>query len=333
VQAKLKVTGGKLVAGSAEIKKLGKELKSTDGQSGVLTWDVETANPQNCVIKVEAICNYENTPDLQYAVAEPNQNRITVQVTPGSVKAGDKVTLTVKVQPAGKTQLTITDWGPLNSGSPDVTTDIQGVFSKEYSVNKSAKDKMYMVKVRAPKLDLIGSASIGVGLNIKNSRGIYIRFAESIKPMFTYSNRPGQEPGFILLGDNPNTTITSWDGDYVVNAAMVGNANETGKLKVTLDNNYETITNFTWEYNYQNNQAALGDIKTMSMTITGGGLKKGSIESVFNATPDFYYKLTGDEVGHRLNIKISRTYADGTKAESNQIVGSSNAICDFLFQR
>ena len=333
IQAKLNITGGKLVPGSAEIKKLGQELKLTDGQSGPLTWEVETPDVKNCIIKVEAICNYENTPDLQYAVAEPNRNRMTVQATPGSVKAGDKVTLTVKVQPAGKTQLTITDWGPLNKGSSDVTTDSEGVFTKEYSVSKTAKDKMYTVKIRAPKLDLIGSASIGVGLNIKNSRGIYIRFAEGVKPLFSYSNRPGQEPGFILLGDNPQTTITSWEGDYVANATMVGNANENGKLRVTLDNNYETVTSFTWEYNYQNNQARLGDLKTMSMTITGGGLKKGGIESVFNTTPDFYYKLTGEEVGRMLVIKISRTYADGTKAESNQIVGSSGAICDFLFQR
>jgi hypothetical protein len=333
VQAKLSITGGKLVSGSAEIKKLGKELKSADGQSGPLTWEVETADPKNCNIKVEAICNYENSPDLQYAVAEPNQNRMTVEATPSSVKAGNKVTLTVKVQPAAKTQLTITDWGPLKSGSSDVPTDSQGVFTKEYTVSKTAKDKMYTVRVRAPKLDLTGSASIGVGLNIKNSRGIYIRFAESIKPVFSYSNRPGQEPGYILLGDNPNTTITTWEGDYVVNATMVGNANETGKLKVTLDNNYETITSFTWEYNYQNNQAARGDLRTMSMTITGGGLKKSGLESIVNYTPDFYYKLTGDEVGRRLDIKISRTYSDGTKAESAQIVGSSSAICDFLFQR
>ena len=333
VQARLNITGGKLVLGSDEIKKLGNELNSKDGQSRALTWEVETPNPQNCTIKVEAICNYENTPDLQYAVAEPNQNRMTVQATPGSVKAGDKVTLTVKVQPAGKTQLTITEWGPLNKGASEVTTDSEGVFTKEYSVSKTAKDKMYTVRIRAPKLDLTGSASIGVGLNIKNSRGIYIRFAEGVKPIFSYSNRPAPTPGFIQLGDNPDTTIISWDGEYVVNATMVGNAGETGKLKVTLDSNYETITSFVWEYNYQNPQDGLYGLKTMSMTITGGGLKKGSIESVFNTTPDFYYKLTGEEVGRKLNIKISQTFADGTKAESNQIIGSPDAICDFLFQR
>jgi len=333
VQAKLTVTGGKLAAGFTEIKKLSKELKSTDVQSELLTWEVETTDSKSCKFKLEAICNYENTPDLQYAVVEPNENQMTVEATPGSVRAGDKVKITVRVQPAAKTQLTITDWGPLKSESANVTTDSQGIFTKEYTVSKTAKDKMYTVKIRAPKLDLVASASIGVGLNIQNYTGIYIRFAENVKSLYSYSNREGQTSGFITLGDNPQTTITSWDGSYTVNATMVGNPNETGNLKVTLDANYQTIISFTWEYKYQNDQARFSDLKTMSMTINGSGLKKGEVVSIVTYTPDFYYKLTGDEVGHKISVKISQTYADGTKAESNQIISNADSICDFLFQR
>jgi hypothetical protein len=337
VQAKLTADGGK-VRGS-EIQPVKGDV--TPGKPGLLSWEVDAANPDSCKLRLEVICNYDNTPDLQYAVVEPGKDKITVEVSPNQVRAGDKVKLTIKVQPAEKTELSVTNWGPLEKKSnwfsfwekADLTTDGKGTFSGELTVSKSAKDDSYDIKVEAGKIKLAGSAKIYVGLNIKNSTGVYIRFMNNSKA--TYANKSGTyaAQGF-LNGDNPQTKITSWEGDYTVNATMVtAFPNETGTLKITLDNKYETITSFTWEYRYQNPDP---NVKSLSTTITGGGLKKeGKFDSPIAPLkgPDFYYKLTGEAVCSNVKVKSTRVNSDGTTLVLTGVSCNPNTTCDFLFQR
>jgi hypothetical protein len=330
VQAKLTADGGKVRGSDTQPWK----ADITPGNPGILSWNVDAADPDSCKLRLEVICTYQNTPDLQYAVAEPSQNRVTIDLSPNQVHAGDKVKLTVKVQPPGRTQLTITDWGPLQKESPDITTDSSGTYSREYTVSKSAKDARYSVKIQAGKLDVTRSADINVGLNIKNSRGIYIRFLYNNTATFVSSGRTGKPYTGYLMGDNPQCTITGWDGDYTINATMVGTPNETGKLRVTLDSNYETVTGFTWEYSYQNGQAQRGDPRSVTTTITGGGLKRGELVSpIARYTPDFYYKLIGDTVCGNMKVKMTKLSSDGTTEVLQGVSCNPNTITDFLFQR
>jgi hypothetical protein len=105
VQAKLTAEGGKVRGSDTQVVK----GDVTPATPGLLRWDVDAADPDSCKLRLEVICTYANTPDLQYSVVEPGRDRITVEVSPSQVRAGDKVKLTVKVQPAEKTDLTVTN--------------------------------------------------------------------------------------------------------------------------------------------------------------------------------------------------------------------------------
>jgi hypothetical protein len=330
VSAKLTVTGGTIRG--TPIQSI-KEAITPDSPRP-LNWDVDSPNPDACKLKLEVICNYQNTPDLQYAIVEPNNNQITVEVSPKQSKAGDKVTLTVKVNPSVKTPLKITDWGPLDKQSGDFATDTNGAFSKVFTISKSAKDSSYTIKVEASQIKLAGSARINIGLNIKNSTGVYIRFMDTVKSTYVRSNKSGivtfQNLG--ISGDNPQTRIITWKDDHTVNATMVtAFPTEKGTLEITLDNNYETITSFTWEYSRQYSDPT--GIKSVSTTITGGGLKKGGFVSPsVPYIPDFYYKITGEDVCNKIKVKSTHVYFDGTTEVLTGESCSPNSICDFLFQ-
>jgi len=342
VQAKLTAEGGK-VRGS-EIQPV-KGVEVTPGKPCLLSWEVDAPNPESCKLRLEVICNYANTPDLQYAVVEPGKDKITVEVSPSQVHAGDKVKLTIKVQPAAKTELTVTNWGPLEKKfdlwsfwkKGELTTDGSGIYSGQFTVSKTTKDGSYDIKVADSKIKAAGSTKIFVGLNIKNRTGVYIRFMDSVKHTFAKSNKSGISSELSIMGDNPQTRITTWDGDYTVNATMVTpNPNETGTLQITLDKNYETITSFTWVYKYQNSNPNSSSVKSVSTIITGGGLKKGAFVSYLGSltgVPDFYYKITGEAVCSNIKVKSTRVNHDGT---TEVLTGSScypNTISDFLFNR
>jgi hypothetical protein len=335
VQAKLTADGGKVRGSDTQTVK--GDVKP--GQPGLLSWEVDAADPDSCKLRLEVIGNYANTPDLQYAVVEPGKDRISVEVSHNQVRAGDKVKLTIKVQPAAKTELTVTNWGPLEKKfdllsfwkKGELTTDGSGIYSGQFTVSKTTRDGSYDIKVANSKNKAAGSAKIYVGLNIRNCKGVYIRFLNNVRVASSASGSGVK----AIMGDNPQTTITSWEGDYTVNTTMVtANPNETGTLKITLDDKYETITSFTWNYKYQDNAAKPGYMKSATTTIIGGGLKKGMIDSPFgNYTPDFYYKLTGEAVCSNIKVKETIVNFDGTTKVLTSVICNTDTSCDILFQR
>jgi hypothetical protein len=340
VQAKLTADGGK-VRGKDTLP-VGDVTPLTPG---LLTWEVDAPDPDACKLKLEVICNYANTPDLQYAVVEPGKDRITVEVSPSNAKAGGTVTLTVKVQPAEKTDLTVIKWGPLES-KPDLlpfikkvdfTTDANGIYSGKFIVDKKANDGSYEIIVDAGKSRPPGIAKINIGLNIKAAKGIYCRIAENVKAKYLFTDKSGRsrvEQGMSISGANPQTIVTNWDGDYTVNAKMVArDKNETGNLKITFNENYTTITSFRWEANYQYPDPQYYSVKSLSLIITGGGIDKSMLNSpIISYMPDYYYKLTGEGVRSHIQVKYTQVNWDGSTQVLQDIECNKDSVCDFLVQ-
>jgi len=135
--------------------------------SWITEWQVDSDNPDACELKLEVICEYQKTPDLQYAVCE-QLKPVKVSISPDQAEAGDKVTLTVKVDPPKKTELEIGQFGPLEVKKPKVTTDNKGEFKGDFTVHSIVAGKR-QVSVFAPKLGEHGYAILTV---VDNKTGL-----------------------------------------------------------------------------------------------------------------------------------------------------------------
>lgn len=166
---------GKPVPGSAAVTGQSNQVEIRPGQPPWVTeWQVDSTDPDNCSFKLEVICVYKKTPDLQYAVCEYSRP-LSVTVDPATVEPGKKVMLTVKVSPPQQTELDIKikppqkdaadlkDWGALKTGRGKPGTDKNGEFKGEFTVKQGCDKGKYIILVEAPKLKQEGTASLNVG--------------------------------------------------------------------------------------------------------------------------------------------------------------------------
>ena len=157
-----RVATGKPIPGSYNKPDTVESVKVTPGHPWVTEWQVDSDNPDACKFQMEVICEYQKTPDLQYAVCEAGKP-LSVTISPDQVEAKDKVTLTVKVEPAQKVELEIKDWGPLKAKQGKLSTDKNGVFKGDFNVKDGTASGTYDISVSAPKLNQEGTASFRVG--------------------------------------------------------------------------------------------------------------------------------------------------------------------------
>jgi hypothetical protein len=215
VQAKLTVTGG-TIRGNA-IQSI-KEPVTHDSPQ-ILTWDVDSTNPAACKFKLEAICKYQKIPDLQYAVVEPGNNQITLDLSPGRVKQGDKVKMTVTISPASKIPPTVKEWGPLEEKPGNFSMKTEGTFEGVFTVKKDAKDKTYTITVEASHLNLTDSANITVGGTFNTCTidfQVGVTMGGNGNPVFDANSRFSMEATGSFTGQRFDGTVTRTVADNVL---------------------------------------------------------------------------------------------------------------------
>ena len=299
VQARLSIKGGNII-NNANLQPA-KPVDIAAGSQLAVTWDISTDNIDKCMIRLEVIGQYHGIPDLGYAVAESSNASIDVSVSPGNVEAGKKVTVTVRVQPSIETPPTIKDWGPLEK-SGNFSKQSDGSFKGEFTVNKNAADKTYIITVEASQLNnLTGEANITVGKAAFNNCTIDLQIGVTEggdgNPTFVADQRFKMEATGSFTGQKFVGTVTQTTAANVL-VAQGGSTNVSITLTPTADSKVFQITDYQFATSYACPSCYV-PVKQGSIQISGGKTLQAHLDTAGNLVTD---RVSGESV---------RSYIDG----------------------
>ena len=249
---------------------------------------MDSENPDACGFKLEVICEYKNTPDLQYAVCEYIKP-LSVTISPEQVDPNGQVELTVKVEPPQQAALEIIDWGPLMVEEAQLKTQKNGEFARKFTVKADAKSGKYDIRVRAPSLNREGSASLVViGEQSDPYQSLNCRFEYSAILHGKHYHTGGRvEDALGSRGDTFHFKGSFKGNTFEGNLAKIGDGAKTdpfytnpiGTITVTVaptDNPTEfTITGYTLKVKYgtppKTNETFMVGETTMDATFNPSG--------------------------------------------------------------
>jgi hypothetical protein len=241
----------------------GKTVTVTPEKPWVTEWQVDSADPDGCKFKLEVICEYQKTPDLQYAIYE-QVKPLSVTISPDHAEVNGKVTLTIKVEPPQKVELEVKDGGLLKpergkesrekNGIFKVSTEKNGIFKGDYTVNEGTPTGKHEITVRAPKLNQEGTATLRVGAQ-------YTRCSIELRTKIGGKYYDGKRTSDILAKNSIDNGFENYfDGSFTGNVfngvlRLGDKQNKTGEIEVsvepTKDPTVFKITGYSVEAKYE----------------------------------------------------------------------------------
>lgn len=325
VQMKLEVTGGQLQG-----EPLHEVSVIPGGGTTTYTWQATAASVEQLHATLEVVGSYQLTPDLQYAKAE-SMMPLTVTVFPETVKAGDKVTLTVRVDPPETTALNVTDWGPLEKVSGTIATAQNGVFTREVTVKDDTPDGWYAIEVESRSSGLRGTADFYVGeqpsltltdcteVELKVSVNATWKRSDGSTPQSGFNmGSGGGTPGFVQGRFNGTTFTATWDETTQQPAgSMFPPDHKWGELTVEFDASLTSVVRFSLKADWEAlDTSRINPIRT-SVSIGGTDIALWDSRPNYYDGLDVFFRAEQDDVctGHSLTIDSVAIEKDGVVQE------------------
>jgi hypothetical protein len=294
------------------------------------TWKVTAPSIEQLHAVLEVIGSYQVTPDLQYARAE-TVKPLHVSVTPETVKAGEKITLVVRVDPPARTELNVTDWGPLEKVPGSIATAGNGVFTSEVTVKSGTPDGWYIIEVEAPGSGLKGSARFHVG---DQPLGSILECTEaevtvSVKATWKRSDGApaqsafnmgsgGATPGYVR-GSFSGTRFTATWNETSQPSAMSGlpPVHEWGELIVDFDAGFTSVTAFRLDTEWEALDTSRINPVRRSISISASDIALWDHRPTYYGGHEVFFRVEKDEVctDHSLTIRSVAIERDGTVQE------------------
>jgi len=325
VRLKLTVTGGQLQGEPLhDVPRIGR------GGHTTYAWQVTAPSVDQLHATLEVIGSYQVTPDLQYARAE-SLRPLEVTVSPEAIRAGDKVTLMVRVEPPQVTTLRVIDWGPLERISDAVATSATGVFAREIAVKGDTSDGWYSVEVESPTTGMSGSAHFYVGDKqpARVTDCTEVEVTVSVNPTWKRSDGSdersafnmgsgGSTPGHVK-GTFTGTTFTaSWDEVSETSPmSMSPSTHSWGELTVDFDEDFTSVRHFSLDTEWEALDKTRVNPVRRSISISAVDIPLWDRRPTYYGGHEVFFWVEQDAVcnSHSLSIKNVAVEQDGTIVE------------------